>query len=54
MVPNDREPIPLPERFRPLRSVKRIERVRSNAGAVLRPRVIWSKSLVMVGKSLFA
>ena len=54
LVLKSREPIPLPQRLRLLRAAKRVERVGSDAGAVLRPGVVSSKNLVMVGKSLFA
>jgi hypothetical protein len=51
---NRRDPIPLPQRFRLLRAAKRIERVGCDPGAGLRQRVVWPKSLVMVGKSFLA
>ena len=49
-----REPIPLPQRLCLLCAPKRIERVGSDAGAVLGPRVIASKNFVMSSESGFA
>ena len=49
-----REPILLPQRLRLLGAAKRIERVGSDAGAVLGPRVIASKNFVMGSESGFA
>ena len=45
-----RDPIPLPQRLRLLGAAKRVERVGSDAGAVLGPGVVPSKGLVVGGE----
>src|SRR5215831_18478549 len=46
-----RDPIPLPQRLRLLRAAKRVERVGSDAGAVLGPGVVPSQHLVVSSQS---
>jgi hypothetical protein len=49
-----RDPISLPQRLRLVRAVKRIERVGSDAGAILGPRVVSSKNLIVSSESVLA
>src|SRR5262249_36819586 len=49
-----RDPIPLPQRLRLLCAAKRVERVGSDAGAILGPGVIPSENLFVCGEGCFA
>ena len=49
-----REPIPLPQRLRLLGAAERVERVGGDAGAVLGPAVVPTKSLVVSGERRLA
>ena len=52
LVIRTRDPVPLPQRLRVLGAAKRVEGVGNDAGAVLGPRVVRSKSLVVSSGAL--